>query len=111
MPSRMPRPRFQLRQVMGAVAVSGAILGVYLDAARWPARSRAYRARAAEFASIWKVSDPFAMFPAAFPADQVAKHRIWLVRRRHWASEMEQKYLQAAKRPWLPPWPDPPEPR
>jgi hypothetical protein len=92
---RLPRPRFTVRRLMAAVAVVGLMLG----SSTWLGR------RAASFRE------------AAISHRAQAQHaggslspitgKLW----GRYNEAMADKYEQAARHPWLPVAPDPPEPQ
>jgi hypothetical protein len=91
----MRLPRFRLRTLMVAVAVAAVVLGL-------GARSLAFRQRAeccrTRFEPVCGEYRPET--PAEIAED----------RRRTYHAHLWAKYERAARYPWLPVWPDPPEP-
>jgi hypothetical protein len=107
---RMPRFRFTVRRMMVAVAIVGAcVWGV-----RMLQMSRAYGKKAERFAS--NAMDRIPGFNGEWPKTpegEAKLRRTWDL----WKQEMEDhnaamaaKYRRAARYPWLPVAPDPPEP-
>jgi hypothetical protein len=98
---RVPRVRFTVRRLMVAVAVVGVILGTYVTclarAARFHERSESHLFRALDL-----------VHDAGGGVDEAARSRLNL----HvaWNEEMFVKYDRAARFPFLPVPPDPPEP-
>ena len=92
------RPRCTVRRLMVAVAIVGVVLGVMIE------RNSRFRKLAslhqAECEKLLKM--PIIMF-AGSSDDPV-------MRRLEWHYPMKLKYERAARYPWLPAAPDPPEP-
>jgi len=129
---RLPRVRFTVRRMMIAVAIVGVLLASGMEA-RWLHRKhREYVNRASidsegerlysEWAA-WDIkheSDLRSMFKrygheglddwarrmADYHGRQAAKFTLWA----NYHARMKAKYEAAARRPWLPVEPDPPEP-
>ncbi len=102
----LPRVRFTVRRLMVAVAIVAAVL----------AGLEALRMRRAEFQRVsvlhrrhlltlgrWELLDPVAQ-----RADEEAQARG--DPRKSWHLHLADKYRRAARYPWLPVAPDPPEP-
>jgi hypothetical protein len=85
---QLPRPRFSLRRMMVAVAIVGVVFGVLVRAARFQQVSDYHRGR------IILISPPD-------PRVHVTLYHM----------QMANKYSYAARHPWLPVTPDPPEPQ
>jgi hypothetical protein len=91
---RLRLPRFTVRRLMIAVAIAALALGLVQSMGR---RSAAFRLKAREHEGTFKtLIGPNTTFPVS-PA--TAHHRL-----------MAEKYRLAARHPWLPVCPDPPEP-
>ena len=106
----MPRLRFKLRWLMVAVAVVA--LGVW--GVRMRRASSAYRERA-EFYRYLLTTPRNNPPPAegASVAEQSLDIATEVARARrlmHYCEVMQAKYERAARRPWIPVEPDPPEP-
>ena len=84
----LPRPRFTVRRMMVAVAIGGVVSGVLTRAARFQQLSDYHRSR------IILISPP--------------DPRVY---RTLYHMELANKYYYAARHPWLPVTPDPPEPQ
>jgi hypothetical protein len=93
---RLPRPRFTVRRLMVAVAVVGLMFGF----GAWLAR------RSAEFQ---KKSDSY--LGTVRVMYSIGRWKPRGFDRNSWAWGMAQKYHDAARHPWLPVAPDPPEPK
>ena len=94
----MPRPRFTLRWMMVAVAVSALMLGCWAVIVR-------RRDRFESLASFHRgMTGPMTIrtFAPEAPIFETATGR--------WHYELARKYDNAARYPWLPVSPDPPEP-
>jgi hypothetical protein len=91
---RLPRVRFTVRRLMVAVAVVGITLGALAACRSRSARFREIRDRH-RAAMIVGFEAPGEAAPAA---------------RLDWHRAIERKYEYAARHPWLPVAPDPPEP-
>ena len=101
---RLPRVRFTVRRMMVAVAVV-ALIQAGENLRR---RSRDYAARADNYAvelTLGGASEP----RPAITAEEILSERRNAERLRY-CSAMEQKYRNAARRPWLRVEPDPPPP-
>jgi hypothetical protein len=93
---RLPRARFTVRRMMVVVAVAG----VALQGARLAGLSLRYR-RLAESYAGW------GRWPRKSSEEARARER----RKVAWAHALARKYERAARAPWLPVEPDPPEPK
>jgi hypothetical protein len=92
---KLPTPRFTVRRLMIAVAIAALALGLV----EWiGCRSATFRLKAREHERTFKtLIGPNTMFPVSPATDH---HRL-----------MAEKYRLAARSPWLPVEPDPPEPK
>jgi hypothetical protein len=88
---RLPRVRFTVRRLMVAVAVVGFALASLTLSANYSRRADYFASLQPEWVSWQSGSHSFR-----------AKWDYWV--------EMEHKYRRAARYPWLPVAPDPPEP-
>ncbi len=100
----LPRVRFTVRWMMAAVAILGVTLGFYA----WSRR------RSEAFAIRWihhygKATDSGIELVKTGRMGDAARAAM-LRRRMDWHCDMWQKYGHAARYPWLPVPPDPPEP-
>jgi hypothetical protein len=91
----MKLPRFTIRRLMVATAIVAVVFGVYGWTMR---RSTIFRREAAKHLEDTLVLGPFTYFPN--DSEPRAAY--------HWA--LAEKYSRAARYPWLPVAPDPPEP-
>src|SRR5436309_7016540 len=110
----LPRVQFTVRRMMVAAAIAGIVMGL----AKWMER------RSAHFADLSRSHCERIVGILSGPIDQYGEHPEGLVafdlelnpvrgvqgRRDIWHFAMAQKYREAARRPWLPVAPDPPEP-
>jgi hypothetical protein len=112
----MPRARFTVRGLMIAVAVAGALLGAAVEALRLRRRSAEYAALAGRHAANERT---FRAIAAAGPGGAlllIAHGPGTRSRRTTPGAEADHeaalrlKYERAARYPWLPVAPDPPEP-
>jgi hypothetical protein len=98
---KLPRPRLTIRRLMVLVAIAGLILGAAI-----PLLERRRR-----FARImnshWAEVDRWALKVGLFRPETIGRSPTAKV---GWHAEMASKYRHAARYPWLPVWPDPPEP-
>lgn len=96
-----PRPRFSVRRLMLAVAIMGIVLGVTIER-----RDRFRRIAAHHEAEVEKLV-------GRLPPEVVYGHSSDdpIMRRLEWHEPMRLKYERAARYPWLPVRPDPPEPK
>jgi hypothetical protein len=99
---RLLRARFTLRQMMAVVAV----VGVALWAGRMLWLSAGYREKARRYPLGLLGATPILMGPHG--VHSLGYRRPDRVR---WEEAMAENYLRAARYPWLPVEPDPPEPR
>ena len=99
---RVPRVRFTVRRMMVAVAVVALVLGGVLRALDLARRSAEYRRKATE---AEKHEKRLVSYSKRYP--ERAKRLRALSG--DWAS-VKEKYHRAARYPWLPVAPDPPEP-
>jgi hypothetical protein len=109
---RSPRPRFTLRRLMVAVALAAVCLTLAPGFRRWTERRRHDFTIMALEHDLRMTSINLEYFkhnpqvtvinPAGSPPGdpRPAYHQA-----------METKYIWAARYPWLPVWPDPPEPK
>ncbi len=95
-----PRIRFTLRQIMALVAIVAISLGLGMWAGKMLRLLELYQRRAAEYGGL--------KYQRIGMATMLYGERD----RRHerWRMGLLAKYEQAARRPWLPVEPDPPEP-
>lgn len=93
---RLPRVQFTLRRLIVAVALVGTILGVLAG------RRSQFRGLAAYHSAKGR-----AMINGGLPRDDSA---AWKLERDLWHGVLAEKYKRAARYPWLPVAPDPPEP-
>jgi hypothetical protein len=99
----MRLPRFTIRRLMVIVAVA-ALLSYAATLIRL---SAVYRQRAREHTVALLGSTPMLMGPKNWPRHSPRApppHECW-------SRQMGEKYLHAARYPWLPVAPDPPEPK
>ncbi len=94
---RLPRPRFTVRRLMVAVAIVELIAGVLLD------RGRRFREMVDRHWKLW-LENPACVVDSRIPDEVQA-------RRSEYDRAMGEKYEHAARYPWLPVAPDPPEPK
>jgi hypothetical protein len=95
----MKLPRFTVRRLMVAVAIVGGLLGSGLWLGN---RSLAFRRIADQHAAeLWWFYTPPGVDPGP-PGINSARDQ--------WHADMMYKYRRAARYPWLPVAPDPPEP-
>ena len=102
----MCMPRFRLRTLMAAVAVVGVAVGVWVATSRWPARRERHkvmtqahrRAQLVAHGRWGRIDDTYALTK---PNPSLATYH----------ARMVAKYRHAARYPWLPVGPDPPEPQ
>jgi hypothetical protein len=107
---RLPRVRFTVGRMMIAVAIVAMVTGMY-DLAR---RSSIYESKARRYADREVLSRDLMVSFANPDRPEVVElcrqeYAANLVRAEYERS-LKRKYLQAARRPWLPVAPDPPEP-
>ena len=128
---RPPRMRFTVRWIMAAVAVVAVLLFAVVQLDRFRKLGVSYSRRAAELKSeeaytrrnIQRTEVVIANIRARLePADGKGEHRLrsLLDEQRdqmaryaeyaHYLAELRSKYQHAARYPWLPVEPDPPEP-
>jgi hypothetical protein len=101
-----PRLRFSVRRLIVAVAIVGILLGVWLGLERRRERFRELSDRHEVQAQLCEVRvfiSKIERKPEAWLAGNKARFEHHLA--------MMRKYQQAARRPWLPVAPDPPEPK
>jgi hypothetical protein len=101
---KFPRVRFTLLRLMVAVGVMAVVFGVWVRRERFLERAWRY----ADPSSI-PISDPPEAGTAAFQEWEREQERQRL-RVEHF-DQLRLKYERAARYPWLPVAPDPPEPR
>jgi hypothetical protein len=96
---RVPRVRFTVRRMMVAVAMLAALLAIGAGLQRRQARFERL------FSYHRGLAGPMIIhsFDPGSPTSKTASGR-W-----HW--DLSMKYADAARRPWLPVAPDPPEPK
>jgi hypothetical protein len=92
---RLPRVRFTVRRMMVAVAVLSLLIGWGIESGRREGRFRT-AARVHWLASFGRAPDG---------PGQVTEAGL------RWHDRMAEKYDRAARYPWLPVEPDPPEPK
>jgi hypothetical protein len=92
-------PQFTVRQLMVAVAIAGIVLGVTIE------RHNRFRKIAAHHQAEFKKI--LSGLPFHFSGDSSLDPKM---RRLEWHEPMRLKYERAARYPWLPVGPDPPEP-
>jgi len=115
-PMRRPRFRFSVRRLMIAVAIVGAVLG----ADRITSTRRAeYAKQAEEYERLLGVLSfvreygflscyyGLEKFPRMYNARTAPRHAAWVA----YYEGQHRKYERAARYPWWPVAPDPPEPR
>jgi hypothetical protein len=101
---RLPRVRFTVRRLMIAVAVVGISIGCAVGRrTAFLARAEGHRVRSGVFVyhnadgtSLWEI--------VGRDGSRISEAR------RSYHKDMLWKYQRAARYPWLPVWPDPPEP-
>jgi hypothetical protein len=114
---RLPRVRFTVRRLMIAVAIVALALGIFAECVRLSRKSASFRTQAEACSGIEEtlrmiiaasgpdtpvdVSPGPGMPSRRFTAMVVAEHQ----------AALKLKYERAARRPWLPVEPDPPEPQ
>jgi hypothetical protein len=114
-PMKLPRVRFTVRQVLVAVAALALLMAAGIEAVRQMRIARAYRQMAVYHAS-WRdfclaEAEEYRAAVAARPAS-----RDWSRSEAHqralaqYHDSQASKYRLAARSPWLPVEPDPPEP-
>ena len=94
----MPWVRFTVRRLMIAVAVAGVALGAWGIVAR----------RRARFERLF--SHHFGLAGPSVNRSFDPGHRVFVTAKGRWHHDLAMKYAEAARRPWLPVVPDPPEP-
>ena len=97
------RPRITVRRLMVAVALLAAVLGLGVESKR---RQERFAALAAYHAGFYRGS----IFIGGTPEDSKEFH-AWLISDFDWHATMAEKYRLAARYPFLPVLPDPPEPK
>jgi hypothetical protein len=114
---RLPRPRFTVRRLMIAVAIVAIFLGVWLWAERRRARLDALaswhdRQVVCVFKGYIGPDDEIIWEPTSRPL-KMGDPPVSLRQQRisTWHRQFAQKYWRAARYPWLPVEPDPPEPK
>lgn len=112
---RWPRVRFTVRRMMIAVAITGVTLGVGLvlhrRAAAYRSRAAYHEAKAVTWMGVHAENDAWATDtsnPERASRAQWAVEQAWAAIVYH--RNMCDKYLHAARYPWLSVEPDPPEP-
>ena len=95
---RLPRFRFTVRRMMIAVAIVGVTIGVLA------VRRSAFLRRADHY---HRVSRSYIALQLPTPPGEFPDASYW--RQIIWAGKMRAKYERAARYPWLPVAPDPPE--
>src|SRR3954464_961716 len=98
---RMPRVRFTVRGMMAAVAIVGALSGCLIE------RHTRFRRMAAQHAN--QKSRPWPSHTLGGDAE-VDRYMLRMIGKYRWHDRLEPKYERAARYPWLPVAPDPPEP-
>jgi hypothetical protein len=117
------RPRFTVRRLMTAVAIVAVVLAAWLKSVPYWELSRQYQERVGffelsargqvgriecyEILIAGKQKDPDSeVFTFELMQDQVKTARVWL----DYYRGLTAKYKRAARCPWLPVEPDPPDP-
>lgn len=95
---RLPRPRLTIRRLMILVAVVGLLVAIWTEGER---RRQRFRDRVRDYAHSAIYLRLHAILDNR-PPDPV---------RSAWFKAMQEKYEFAARYPWLPVSPDPPEPK
>jgi hypothetical protein len=107
---RLPRVRFTVRRMMVSVAVASSCVAAYLVATR----GGEFREEAIEYLQReqFRVKAEHYGHRLADLSDikVIPGHPDPLHRRREYYDQMRKKYERAARYPWLPVAPDPPEP-
>jgi hypothetical protein len=101
----MAASRMTTRRLMVLVALAGIVLALLARRERLLRQADYHKARSVLIAPQDKVKivgDQFLVYDAA---------TISMTPRRQWHTEMWFKYHRAARHPWLPVSPDPPEPK
>lgn len=102
----MPRVRFTVRRMMVAVAVAALTLGVIVGLQNRHQRFRRiaedHRSRMIAWEEVGRSEATRKRFDLSGQQVSLAAH--------HWHLQMAENYEHAARRPWLPVAPDPPEP-
>jgi hypothetical protein len=95
---KLPKPRFTVRRLMVAVAIAATTLGM----AQWMARRASrFGQLASDYCHQAELNEQmWAVGNRTYPLDVWAGHQ----------RRLQHKYEHAARRPWLPVAPDPPEP-
>ena len=100
-----PRVRFTVRRLMVAVAIVGVLLWMTLLGKR----VRAFRWMA-EYHAAHRMKYPITGSPGAAPRGVDSRGELVSAERDRWHAALAAKYSRAARSPWLPVEPDPPEP-
>jgi hypothetical protein len=112
---RLPRVRFTVRRMMVGVAIAGMVLGL----THWfESRDAWLRARRDFHWAQWTLpimesrgEDGRVVGPLQVTEDDGSPVDGLRARRELWNYRMFKKYMKAARYPWLPVAPDPPEPQ
>ena len=96
----LPRPQFTVRRLMVAVAIMGIVLLVTVER-----RDRFRRIAAHHQAEFKKLVSRHPEIVYGHPSDKP------IIRRLEWHEPMRLKDERAARYPWLPVGPDPPDPK
>jgi hypothetical protein len=97
-PMKLPRVRFTIWSMMAAIVVFAVAAALAAQASRLKTIAKFHESRTGEVVEVW----------ACGPSS--SSHRIEPSARAVYHAKMRDKYLGAARRPWLPVTPDPPEP-
>ena len=110
----MPRARFTIRRMMVAVAIVALLLGgdvLRRKRSGYLARADAEAARELESRAKVKVYEGAIETSAAPSVAEGYRHRVEMYRdEANHHGRLRRKYARAARYPWLPVEPDPPEP-
>jgi hypothetical protein len=105
----LPRVRFTVRRMMIAVAVAGLVLGIVSERRhRFTLLARSHPVRMDILAVTNANGNADDQRPSAvvFSDGSRVPSNVY-----NWHYMLREKYEFAARYPWLPVWPDPPEPR
>ena len=114
---RLPRPRFTVRRLMIAIAIVAVFLGVWLWAERRRARFKAlahwHDMQVVYVVVEYLLPDGSCIFEVTSLPQKIGDPHVPPRQQRicTWNYQLAQKYRRAARYPWLPVEPDPPEPK